>query len=901
MIHACTVVARDQLPYARVLGESFAQHHPDGRFTALILDADGEVAEPFDVLRPPEIGIPARELHTKAMIYERSVLARMMTPMLIRKLLEQARDPVMYFDPDIAIYGALDDVAALALDHSVVLAQRLTEPLPDDGCEPSEATILAGGVYDGGFLAVTGDAERFLDWWAARASGRRDSAEERWLDLVPFLFPHAVLNDPGCDVAYWNLHEREVRRHGRRYKVDGRPLRFFHFRGYRPDTPKILTHELPSRPRIQLSNSSALAALFDDYGRRLVRRGYGSDGVGYGFDRLPSGIPVDAAMRRLFRKSLLPTDGIPAPKPPDPFDAASAAEFLEWLREPHQDTSISRYAAAVYRSYASVRRLFPQVPGDDETAFADWLSTVGTRKLGVSAQLVHAVDRVEPPTVATGRAADPSPASPTSRKRRVRVAVAEDPEEGVNLVGYLTAELGLGEAARKLMAGLEAAQIPFSTITFGETKNRQAHAINERRAHEAPYDTNVVCVNADQLPAFRRKFGPDLFKRRYTIGLWFWELTTFPAVYHGAFDLVDEIWVATRFVRDVLARSSSKPIRIVPLPLEVPPAAPLERAKLGLPERFMFLFSFDFHSTFGRKNPLAVVDAFERAFGHESGPVLVIKCINEDADEESAELLRRAAASRSDIYLIEGYLPPSEKNSLMAGCDCYISLHRSEGLGLTMAEAMAYGKPVIATAYSGNLDFMHRGNSHLIPYTLVRSTRDWGPYPAGQEWANPDVDAAAAAMRHVYEDPVAARRLGEVARSDVLTQFSLGRTASFLADHLGSVAGRAARKRRLQLREQREALAALERRLSRGPQALLPVEPTAGVAVRAARGTLRRLLWQHLQGEHERQGSLVAAIAQLQEAVDALEERTTRLACDIGNLETTARDGQHEAPTTEPG
>jgi glycosyltransferase involved in cell wall biosynthesis len=227
-------------------------------------------------------------------------------------------------------------------------------------------------------------------------------------------------------------------------------------------------------------------------------------------------------------------------------------------------------------------------------------------------------------------------------------------------------------------------------------------------------------------------------------------------------------------------------VQIVPLPLEMPVAEPIPRSQLGLPEGFMFLFSFDFLSIFERKNPLGLVDAFSRAFADGEGPILVLKSINGEHDLESLERLRLATAGRSDIYLLDDYLAPEKKNGLMAGCDCYVSLHRSEGLGLTMAEAMAYGKPVIATNYSGNVDFMHEGNSLLVPFDLVPIPKGCEPYPVGAEWADPDIDAAAALMRSVLDDPAAAHELGERARGDILERFSLDRTAAFLAERFAA-------------------------------------------------------------------------------------------------------------------
>ncbi len=446
------------------------------------------------------------------------------------------------------------------------------------------------------------------------------------------------------------------------------------------------------------------------------------------------------------------------------------------------------------------------------------------------------------------------------------------PTHGVNLVGYLSAELGIGEVARKILTGLEHTTIDYSTISYERTLSRQAHRFDERRTQQAPFDTNVICVNADQLPIFREDVGPAFFTHRQTIGVWFWEVSEFPAVFHGAFKYVDEIWVATRFVQDAIAATTSKPVAIIPLPLEVPPTRPMSRAELGLPEGFFFLFSFDFLSIVERKNPIGLIDAFTRAFAEGEGPQLVLKSINGEHDLPSLERLRVAAAGRPDIHLIDGYFGPEEKNALMAECDCYVSLHRSEGFGLTMAEAMAYSKPVIATGYSGNVDFMDESNSYLIPYSLVRIPSGCEPYPTSAEWADADLDAAASAMRRVYGDQDAARKLGEHAREDVLTRFSVDRTAAFLTERLGmpgrgQVAPSAAKAA---IHAAAEPLAFASSKVALGPGGHFARAKRRRPGLRALRATLRRLLWPYILDQHELSVSVVDALGRMQWELEAM-------------------------------
>jgi glycosyltransferase involved in cell wall biosynthesis len=376
-------------------------------------------------------------------------------------------------------------------------------------------------------------------------------------------------------------------------------------------------------------------------------------------------------------------------------------------------------------------------------------------------------------------------AAPGSGTLRLRVADAPTP--GINLVGYLGAELGIGDVARRLLAATSHAGIAVAPIPYHRTASPQPRTTRAQSALTAPYETNVICVNADQLPEFAQAAGTALFAHRYSVGVWFWEVELFPGELHGAFEFVDEVWVASDFVRDALAPATAKPVNLVPVPLDAPTAPPIERSSMGLPDSFVFLFTFDFMSVFDRKNPLGLVAAFKRGFAPGEGAALVLKSINGQRHPEDLQRLRAAVADHPDIYLRDGYLAPERKDALTAACDCYVSLHRSEGLGLTMAEAMSHGKPVIATGYSGNLTFMNDANSYLVPYTLTEVQPGPHPYPPGARWAEPVIEEAALLMRWVWENADEARERGQLASRYIASHHSVDRTVSFIASRLAQI------------------------------------------------------------------------------------------------------------------
>jgi glycosyltransferase involved in cell wall biosynthesis len=284
--------------------------------------------------------------------------------------------------------------------------------------------------------------------------------------------------------------------------------------------------------------------------------------------------------------------------------------------------------------------------------------------------------------------------------------------------------------------------------------------------------------------------GRDFFSDRYVIGQWFWELESAPDWYSPAFPLVNELWAPTRFIESMLRRSvpDSVTVTYTPLPVVAPAVdASLGRRHFGLDNRFMFLFAFDFMSVMKRKNPLGLVEAFCRAFADGAGPMLVMKAINGEKRPHDLALLQAAIADRSDIVLMSDYLTRIETSTLTSIADCYVSLHRSEGLGLTISEAIALGVPVIATGYSGNLDFMTDANANIVSMHRVKVGDDAGGYSPIAVWAEPNLDEAAALMRSVYENPEMARAKAKKAQAGILNDFTVERSGAIMKNRLEQI------------------------------------------------------------------------------------------------------------------
>jgi len=328
---------------------------------------------------------------------------------------------------------------------------------------------------------------------------------------------------------------------------------------------------------------------------------------------------------------------------------------------------------------------------------------------------------------------------------------------GINISGHIKGDFGLAEGVRSTVRAVESVGIPFVLNNLHlegvpQTNNRYTNFCLDN-----PYPINLVQTNPDLITKVisenSNNLSSEYFQGHYNIGFWLWEMPHFPPQWQFAFDFFDEIWVMSGFSGEAISAVSTIPVVKI-FPSLALPEFTLGRESLDLPkDKFIFLFMFDFHSNYQRKNPLAVIEAFKQAFSNSNNDVmLIIKFHNGEYYPQYLEELNVAKANYPSIRFISKHLLKEEVNALVNSCDSYISLHRAEGFGLTMAEAMFYGKPVIATGYSSNVEFMNVGNSFLVKYDLVATTEDYFPYPKGSIWAEPDINHAASLMHYIFHN-----------------------------------------------------------------------------------------------------------------------------------------------------
>lgn len=344
------------------------------------------------------------------------------------------------------------------------------------------------------------------------------------------------------------------------------------------------------------------------------------------------------------------------------------------------------------------------------------------------------------------------------------VVPKEAKKPGVNLIGYAQSDSGVAEDVRAAAMALKSAGIAFSVVNIdpGDAVGMSDEAVlSDFYDTSLPYDTTVFCTTAIEMMTLAAKHGEALFAGTKVIGYWPWELSSWPDAWTHAFAFVDELWASSHFIYHTLVACSPVPVRLAPMVVSATATAGLSRRDFGLRQGvFYFVFTFDFLSTASRKNPLAVINAFKKAFSKGDFSVgLVIKSMRSDYSSNS--WCDTVAQSENDprIVLIDKTMPRGAVLDLYRVCNCLVSLHRSEGFGRVIAECMLLGKPVIVTAYSGNLDFTVPGTAGLVGYRLRDVEMDEYPEAAQQVWAEPELEEAIWWMRRVVDDPSMAQQL----------------------------------------------------------------------------------------------------------------------------------------------
>jgi glycosyltransferase involved in cell wall biosynthesis len=802
-IAICTIFAKNYLSHARVLAESFLRQHSGGKVYGLLCDdQDGYFnpdEEPFTLVTLADLDIP--NLEEMIFKYDIVELSTAVKPFLLRYLFAtQALDKLCYFDPDILFLAPIDEIDILLEKADIVIVPHLTDTLKEDVI-PSERHIMMTGIYNLGFIGLrrSSETDKFLNWWGEKLvtfcyadPGNGLYVDQRWIDLVPGTFDRVhVHRDPGCDIAYWNMTQRTVVRQGTHYTCLGSRVKFFHFSGYSPADPSRISKRVsPSDTRLAMSQIGDCAELFEQYRMLLLEHGFETTSKWpYALGRFSNGVPVPQIARNMWKEAtanglrwenLLKTECTPS--------------FYQWLQQPLDESPplITRVARRVYEGRIDVQKAFPDIQAANRREFVRWFVETGIIEHNIPTafadamrqSLITSAPPIEKRMAATrpvltrlyttplakqamtftqtrvGRAIrrviyPPAQISATATTNNNGQMRRHPRRDGLNLIGYLSAETGVGEVPRALGRALSARGYPVAITHLANADGARRNDLSALGLPTGtPYDINLFTVNADGIANVKQMLGNRLLRDRYNIAFWFWEIARFPDSWRDRFNDLQEIWVGSSFVHEAVAAVSPVPVVKMGVPIVLQPPSAVTRAELGLPEgKFIFLFAFDMLSIPDRKNPLDCIAAYRHAFEPLFRDThLVIKANHLHYFPDWQVKLRREVQAVQGS-LIEATLDRTRLNALFQLADAYVSLHRSEGFGLTLAESMRMGKPVIATDYSGNRDFLTGSNGFPVRYTLVQLEHDYGPYQADNVWAQPDVEHAASLMRYVLDHP----------------------------------------------------------------------------------------------------------------------------------------------------
>jgi glycosyltransferase involved in cell wall biosynthesis len=660
--------------------------------------------------------------------------------------------------------------------------------------------------------------------------------DQKWCDLLPSFIPKTViLHHPGYNVAYWNLMHRNIVQVPEGWEANGQPLRFAHFSGASFVDAGVFSKHQNRYTRATMGPLGSLYDTYRDLVRSNgigeIEYTYSFDTAPNG-GKIPRQLrliyrshrpsPEEGSVQALIDFALA-TANAPAPGLPDYGVHVSNVMMQIYRDRPDLQAAFNVRTPEGQVDFANwfITAAFAEAGLDDRFTGPVIASLAARGQLAATALSVQEVeaeagDAAEARSqLNTGLVAKGSRfllrhypklrpiyrglpvrwrhAIRTRLERLESSSVAISPpganwghaqlKPGATLIGYSRAELGMGEHVRMTMAAMKSHGAPAAIFNVSDNvmARQEDHRFDNSLIENNPYAANIFHINADQLPHVTSRLGERFLQDRYNIVYPAWELAGWPDDWVPPLEQMDEIWAPSRFIQSAIAEKVKHPVIWMPLAVEIAEGYQNHtRASFGIPENaLVFLFNFDLASFATRKNPEAVLSAFLSAFPAEGRPLasrrlplLVIKALSAQHYPEALERLKLRVERDERILLITETLSAERVHGLVNCCDAFVSLHRSEGFGRGPAEAMRLGKPVIVTAYSGNLDFTLPNNSLLVPHKLVPLQDGDYPYAKGQFWADPSIEAAATHMRRIADDPDFGHAIGRVAAQFMAQQHS---------------------------------------------------------------------------------------------------------------------------------
>lgn len=809
-----TIASRNYFGVVKALMDSLEKTNANyDRFVGVADEIDSEFAGlnwNFNLLSLDNIDIPEK----KKMLFRYTILElnTAIKPFVFKTFFEKlGYDRVIYMDPDIYVYDEMKDVDAL-LDEGaeIILTPHFTGLWPEDDKLPNEVSIMQAGVYNLGFLALAKgqNSMKMLDWWGKKLERQCIVSvetgifvDQKWMDLVPGLFNNvSILRNEGYNVAYWNLSHRTASKKGEKYYFNDTPLIFFHYSGLNPKQNDTISKH---QNRFTFHNIGVAKELFDHYSAVILSNGYEKyHKYEYAFNRFENGNMISDLYRSLYNSC----PWLEKECGENPF--VSEVVFYK-----NREKLVPIMLESVWNKRPDVQKAYPNINSQD---YINWFVSACEREYKLPASYIN--DYINSISEKQYEKVVQSLAEPSrffkfvlfskkhlpqglynlckkvywilKKKRENDLIYENEYKDGIEVIGYIRSEHGVGEAMRHLVKTVDRTGFPWSIYDFevGNLSRQQDHTWDYKIVESFDYKILILNINADQIPVVKAHLPENVWNECYKIGVWFWELPEFPDEWISSFEMLDEVWAPTHFIESALLPKAKCPVYYMPLEMTLDLPDNPDRGVLGLPENtFLFLNMYDTLSIASRKNPEAAITAFKKAFEPDDLSVGLVIKINNSSYAQEKDMLEQLQGAYKNIYFITQTLSRKEVNNLIMSCDVAVSLHRSEGLGLLCQEAMYIGKPVIATGWSGNTDFMNSDNSCLVNYNLVEIGQDIGPYKAAQKWAEADVQQATEYMRKLKSDKSFYTRIAGNAKRYIAEYYSTEYCAEKFQERLSMI------------------------------------------------------------------------------------------------------------------
>jgi glycosyltransferase involved in cell wall biosynthesis len=817
-----TVVARNYLSLADVLMTSIKRHNQSVDLKVYLVDAPAWDAPPadYEVIAIERIAVPT--LKDMKLRYDVTELSTAVKPFVFLELKDEY-EKIVYLDPDIYVYDSLENVFDSLDKYDCIITPHILSPYLDDRT-PTDHDILSSGIYNLGFLALSTTSAQvisYLNWWSGNLKTKAISSvtqnlftDQRWCDYIPAFISRALISrDRGLNVAYWNLHERHVKNIAGRWRVGSEALIFFHYSGLR----RTLTGEISKHQnRFTFEDLPECKELFVEYVNAiqgsqfavLLNERYRP----FGDTSELAGNPLIAA----YYRAIHPNPILSILRNLDEY----LAELLmrpEFIKIGLRVFCVPGIIMAIFRRRPDLVATFDEKTPEGIRGLLGWFDATANREYAIPSSVISDIlarpadnftnrklgrnGNVEPSKYEMGiwsqrpdlqRAINANapdfcqqltgwsdasvgaeygpfvkfPTQTTTLRQDCRPMVLTE-GSAVNVVGNFLATDGIAERCRQSTKALEVVGIKVKQCIFPVAEGASGQRF-DRPGHGG---ATIFHVNADQTLRAYANIDKSILSNNYNIGCWVWELPRPDVSWKYSAAMLDEIWVPSDYVREIFSQITGKTILKIPEPVSVSDLLPISRAELGIRESdFVCLVMFDCNSFIHRKNPIAAVRAFSKAFKRDRSCKLVIKTKNAGDGEAWQELL--SESNNDQVVILNEDLSRQRSLGLLKMSDVYMSLHRAEGFGRIPAEAMLLGTPTVVTGYSGVLEYANRQNSILVDYELVSVRHNEYPTWSNQVWAEADICQAADGLRRLREDHLFRKRLVQTAMDDIRSKLS---------------------------------------------------------------------------------------------------------------------------------